>query len=223
MDGLASGRVVLVRALRGLGDFLCVVPALRALRFALPQSRITLVGLASSQPLVSRFSHYVDELLPFPGYPGIPEEPLDVARLPGFIAQAQAQRFDLAIQMHGNGGLMNPFTVLLGARANAGYFAPGAYCPDLQRYLPLDESDHEVRRWLRLLAHLGVPGRGEDLEFPVVQGDRDELRTIPQAVDLPAGRYVVVHPGASEAARRWSPENFAVTADFFAATVTGSC
>jgi ADP-heptose:LPS heptosyltransferase len=216
MSGLVLDRVVVVRALKGLGDFLCVVPALRALRAALPQSQIALLGLSSSHALVSRFSNYIDELIPFPGFPGIPEEPLDVARLPAFIVAAQERRFDLAIQMHGNGALMNPFTVMLGAKASAGYYAPGAYCPDPDRYLVLNESDHEVRRWVRLLAHLGVPECGEQLEFPLQPADRDALRKVPEASALAGRPYVVLHPGASEPARRWSPEHFAVVADYLA-------
>lgn len=216
MDELALGRVVVVRALRGLGDFLCVVPALRALRSALPQAHIGLVGLSSSQPLASRFSRYIDELIPFPGFPGVPEETVDVARLPGFLSRMQARRFGLAIQMHGNGALTNPFTVMLGAEANAGYFAPGSYCPDEARYLPLDESDHEVRRWLRLLAHLGIPECGENLEFPLQQADWDALAAAPEAAPLAGAQYVVLHPGATETARRWTPESFAAAADYFA-------
>ncbi len=221
MSGLELDRVVVVRALKGLGDFLCVVPALRALRAHLPQSQITLLALAASQPLVSRFSHYVDEILPFPGFPGIPEETVDVARLPGFFADAQARGFDLAIQMHGNGSLMNPFTVMLGARANAGYFARaangvGAYCPDTARFLPLDESDHEVRRWLRLLAHLGVPDQGEELEFPLLDADRAAMRAVPELGEVIDRPFVALHPGASEPARRWSPEGFAAVADYLA-------
>jgi ADP-heptose:LPS heptosyltransferase len=183
---------------------------------AAPHAWITLLGLSSSQAMTSRFSHYIDELMPFPGFPGIPEAPVDVARLPGFFAEAQARQFDLAIQMHGNGSLMNPFTVMLGAKANAGYHAAGAYCPDPERYLPLDESDHEVRRWLRLLVHLGIPDRGEQLEFPLQRGDWEALAAVPEAARLAGTRFVAIHPGASETARRWSPEHFAAVADYFA-------
>ncbi len=209
-------RVVVVRALKGLGDFLCVVPALRALRAAAPQAHVTLVGLSSSQALVSRYSKYVDELLPFPGFPGIPESPVDAAGLPAFFADAQARSFDLALQMHGNGALTNPFTVMLGAKATAGYCAPGAYCPDPERFLALNESDHEVRRWLRLLNHLGVPSFGEELEFPLHESDWAALRSVPEAGALSGSKFVAVHAGATEPARRWSPEHFAAAADFFA-------
>jgi ADP-heptose:LPS heptosyltransferase len=166
--------------------------------------------------LVDRFGAYIDELLPFPGFPGIPEVPVDVSRLPAFFAGAQARSFDLAIQMHGNGGLTNPFTIMLGAAATAGYYAPGAYCPDPERFLRLDESDHEVRRWLRLLDHLGVPGSGEELEFPLQPSDWTALRATPGAAVLEGSRYVAVHPGATEVARRWSPQHFAAVSDYFA-------
>jgi ADP-heptose:LPS heptosyltransferase len=218
MVELSVGRIAVVRALKGLGDFLCVVPALRALRAAAPDAHIALICLAPSQTLVTRFNSYIDELLPFPGFPGIPEAPLDVAALPAFFAAAQGASFDLALQMHGNGGLTNPFTVMLGAAATAGYYAPGAYCPDPERFLPLDESDHEVRRWLRLLNHIGVPGAGESLEFPLQPSDWQDLRSVQEAETLAGADYVAIHPGASEPARRWSPESFAAVADHFART-----
>lgn len=216
MSELGFGRIAVVRALKGLGDFLCVVPALRALRAAAPDAHITLIGLASFHTLVTRFNPYVDELLPFPGFPGIPEVPLDVAALPAFFADAQARSFDLALQMHGSGGLTNPFTLMLGAANNAGYYAPGAYCPDPEWFLPLDESNHEVRRWLRLLSHIGVPGAGEWLEFPLQSSDWEGLRSTREAAALAGTDYVAIHPGASEPARRWSPRNFAAVADHFA-------
>lgn len=213
---LALKRIVVLRALKGLGDFLCAVPAFRALRAAAPDAHITLVGSPSSRALVSRFGDYIDELLPFPGFPGIPEAPVEVTGLPAFFADAQARKFDLALQMHGNGSLTNPFTVMLGAAAAAGYYAPGAYCPDPERFLPLNESDHEVRRWLRLLNHLGIADCGEALEFPLRPADRRSLRGASDAAALKGSRYVVLHPGATDVARRWPSEHFAAVADYFA-------
>ena len=218
MSELGLERIVVVRALKGLGDFLCVTPALRSLRYALPDANITLLGQASTRSLVRRYPHLVDEFLPFPGFPGIPEESLDVSRLPGFFAAAQARRFDLAIQMHGKRIADEPVYVMLGAAATAGYHAPGAYCPDPDRFLPLSEDEHEVRRWLRLLDRLGIPPQGEDLEFPLMQSDSRALAQLPESAALLAGGHVVLHAGASEPARRWLPANFAAVADYLAAT-----
>jgi ADP-heptose:LPS heptosyltransferase len=211
-----SQRIVIVRALPGLGDLLCIVPACRALRAALPSAHVTLVGLPWAESFVARFARYFDALLEFPGYPGIAERPPAVAELPPFLTAAQARRFDLALQMHGSGTTSNPFTVLLGARHTAGFFVPGQYCPDGARFLPYVPEESEVQRYLRLLGHLGIPAQGEELEFPVSAEDRSELRRVDEARALQPGTYVCLHPGAKDVARRWPPEYFAATADALA-------
>src|SRR5262249_46707134 len=75
----------------------------------------------------------------------------------------------------------------------------------------------EARRWLRLLAFLGAPPRGEHLEFPLRAGDGEELRSAFEARGLEAGAYACVHPGARYPSRRWPAERFAAIADALAA------
>lgn len=209
-------RIAVVRALGGLGDFLCIVPALRSLRAAHPQAEIVLIGLSSIQSLVKRFSHYLDRLIEFPGYPGLPEQSLQVQQIPTFLQLVHNEHFDLAIQMHGSGTITNPLTVLLGARVNAGFFLPGEYCPDENRFLPYLAYESEIRRYLRLVEFLGMLARGEELEFPLYEEDKQELRAIAQINHLTQGEYVCVHPGASTPVRCWQPEGFAAVADAIA-------
>ena len=204
-------RVVVLRALPGLGDLLCTVPALRALRAALPAAHVAVIGLPAADLLRERLGHLVDEVLPFPGFPGLPEAPLDPARTVAFLDEAQRRRFDLALQLQGDGRVTNLLVALLGSRLTAGFHPPAGWAPDPDRSLPYPARAHEVRRPLALLAHLGIPPAGEGLELPLADDDAAQADV---ALDgLAPGAYAVLHPGATEPARRWPPARFAAVAD----------
>jgi ADP-heptose:LPS heptosyltransferase len=204
--------VFVLRSLQ-LGDMLCAVPAFRALRRALPEAEIVLVGLPWAEGFATRFRTYLDGFRAFPGYPGLPERPAQLEEIPPFLAGLQQERFDLAIQMHGAGTVTNPLTVLFGAKANAGYFVHGQFCPDEARFLPYPEDLPEVRRHLRLAEFLGATPQGENLEFPVGEEDRRELQAV--AGGLEAADYVCLHLG-SKSARRWPAERFAAVGEILA-------
>jgi ADP-heptose:LPS heptosyltransferase len=205
-------RIAVFRALM-LGDLLCAVPALRALRHGFPRAHITLIGLPWATTLVQRLS-CVDAFIAFPGHPGLPEVDCDVRALPDFLAQVQAQRFDLALQMHGSGSIVNPLVASFGARQTAGFFDEQAWRPhnDAALYAPWPQHGHEIHRLLGLTDHLGLPRRGTQLEFPVLPEDRDALAQAWPGV-REAGRYVCVHAGAQLPSRRWPLERFAEVAD----------
>src|SRR5689334_9514800 len=93
--------VALVRASR-IGDFLCAVPAFRALRAALPGAAITIVTLPLLRDLALR-SPYLDHYAPFPGFPGLAEQFFDARRATAFFQRMQDHQFDLAVQMQGSG------------------------------------------------------------------------------------------------------------------------
>jgi ADP-heptose:LPS heptosyltransferase len=208
-------RIAVLRALQ-LGDLLCVVPALRALRAAQPHAHITLIGLPWAAGFVQRFSKYLDDHLAFPGMPGMPEQPACVDALPAFIAAAREQRFDLALQLHGSGILTNPLLQQLGAACNAGFYMPSHDCPDQERFLPWIEEEHEVLRALRLMQFLGMEAQGEALEFPLFDTDYQALRNCCGVLPAP-GTYACIHPGARLPSRRWPPQRFAQVADYLAA------
>lgn len=199
--------IVVLRALPGLGDWLCAVPTLRALRVARPDARVHLVGLAASRPLVARFAGLVDGFHAFPGWPGLPERRVDAAAVPGFLAAIQALEADLAIQLHGSGEITNEVVELFGARHVAGFHRPGRRCPDPARFLSWREGDAEVRRGLRLLALLGIETDDETLGFPLAAGARVAARALLAGAGVRAP-WVVLHPGGSRPAARWPAEAF---------------
>lgn len=216
LAGLAAPRIVIVRSLPGLGDWLCCVPALRALRVAFPDAHISLVGLPSAQQFGQRFPVYIDTWLEFPGFPGVPEVPLEPKKVSAFWAMAQALGFDLALQMHGNGSCMNLFSLLLDAQLNAGFFPTDGFCPDTNFFLPYPDAEPEVWRHLRLMEFLGIPPQGTHLEFPIAEQEWQEWQAIAINHRL-SNHYVCIHPGASVAERRSSPQHFAQIGDGLAA------
>lgn len=209
--------IAIVRSLPGLGDLLCCIPALRALRTAYPEAQISLIGLPWVQNLIKRFPQYIDQWLEFPGFPGIPEVTFIPSKTLAFLNLVQSLELDLAIQMHGNGSVMNSFVALLGAKQSAGCFSVGHYCPDSTYFMPYPNHLPEVWRNLQLLEFLGIPLQGTHLEFPIWEADWQELETIAVGHTLRLDQYVCIHPGASVNTRRWSCTHFAAVADALAA------
>ena len=204
-------KIVIFRALQ-LGDMLCSIPAIRALRSAYPDAHITLVGLPWATSLKEKFPDYFNDVIPFPGYPGLPEQPADVLQFPSFIESIQSQNFDLAIQLQGNGGISNPIVALFNATYNAGFYRKNKFCPDPDLYIEYPKDQPEIIRHLTLMEHLGIQPQGVALEYPVTQLDEIELANLNLPIE--PGNYIVVHPGARGVERRWEPEHFAAIADY---------
>lgn len=196
-------KVVLIRASR-IGDFVCATPAFRALRHALPRAEITLVGLPFVEELVARSPH-LDRFVRFPGFPGMAEQFFDPEVAVEFFAGMQAECFDLAVQMHGSGANSNPFALLCGARATAGFVRPGDPPGRLDAALPYP-AGHEVDRLLALSDFLGAPRVGDQTEFPVWREDQTTADDLLTGME---GPLIGVHAGARDAIKRWQPERFA--------------
>jgi ADP-heptose:LPS heptosyltransferase len=206
-------KIAVFRALQ-LGDMLCTVPAFRALRTAFPEAHITLLGLPWAASFTERFSQYLDAFVHFPGYPGLPEQPVVPAEFPPFLAAMQEQQFDLVLQLQGNGSIVNPMIALLGGRYTAGYWRKEDGCPDAGLFLEYPEDVSEIERHLMLLEYLDIPRQGTHLEFPITAKDVEDFNQL----DLPleAQEYLCVHPGSRGGWRQWPPHMFAAMADEFA-------
>jgi ADP-heptose:LPS heptosyltransferase len=203
-------KIIIFRALQ-LGDMLCIIPAVRALRNAYPDAKITLAGLPWAKSFTSRFDRYFDAFVWFPGFPGLPEQPLDAAAFVKFLDCVQLQQFDLALQMQGNGYLVNPMVELFNARHTAGFSKPGDYRPNNDLFLTYPDFGHEIERHLRLMDFLGIRADGTDLEFPLTKQDYLDFDQLNLPVSC--GRYVCIHPGSRGSWRQWPTKHFAAIAD----------
>jgi ADP-heptose:LPS heptosyltransferase len=212
-------RVALVRLRVGLGDLLCSYPALRRLRVARPDVRISLVTWPEMAPVVARMGDAVDELLPFPGIDGIPERAPDPTGWEPFITAAARRRFDLALQVYGDRPAANRVTTALGARLVGGFAPTGWEPPAATRALHLryPRHLHETERYLRLFEHLGLPlGGPPEMTFPITADDEVEHAATMARHGLEPGGYAVLHPGASSPTRRWPAAGYAAVGDALA-------
>ncbi|APA89854.1 glycosyltransferase family 9 protein (plasmid) [Paraburkholderia sprentiae WSM5005] len=215
LAALAPRRIVVFRALQ-LGDMLCAVPALRALRAAAPQAHIALIGLPWARTFVARYATLVDELIVFPGAVGFPEQPESNDGLPAFFAQMRKRRFDLAIQLHGSGGIANDLLHDLGARADAGFVQPHE-APREGCFIDWPDALPEPERYLALMSALGAAAHDRRLSFPLTAPDLDEYSALRASHGIEEARLVLLHPGSQLPSRRWPAERFAAVADRLAA------
>lgn len=173
-----------------------------------------MTGLPWAERFAEIFEKYIDGFIPFPGFPGLPEQDWKPGSISDYLLRIQDQHFDLALQMHGDGKTSNFLVSLFGAREVAGFYVEGRYRPS-EKFFPYPFGDHEINRNLTLLSKLGLRPAGEQLEFPLSQEDRAfAMAALGKAACTFSPRsYICVHPGSRSDKRRWSPEHFARVAD----------
>jgi ADP-heptose:LPS heptosyltransferase len=142
-DGRPSA--VVLRPL-GLGDLLTGVPALRAIRAAVPDHRLVLATTPALRPLAELID-VVDEVLPAREL-----EPLDWSRPPP----------ELAVDLHGKGPASHVIVADLAPGRLLTFDSPGFPGPTWYA------DEHEVRRWCRLVSEgLGVAADPDALDLAV--------------------------------------------------------
>lgn len=203
-------KIAVVRA-NGIGDYVFAVPALGALRAAFPQAEIVLLGKPWQREFLTHRPGPIDRVEVIPACPGVGAEvnqAPDADALERFFAAMAAERFDVAIQLHGGGRYSNPFTRRLRAR-----FAIGSKSADaeaLDAWIPYFYFQPEILRYLEVMSLIGVKPAGLEPEIAVTRSDRAEVDALRLPVDRP---WIVIHPGATDGRRLWPSEQFAAVAD----------
>lgn len=206
-------KIAVLRA-NALGDLMFALPALDALKKKYPHAELVYLGNEWHKEFLEGRPGSIDRVVVVPKCHGIPhesdaiEDEEEVAR---FFKKMRAEQFDVAFQMHGGGKHSNPFVKNLGAKLTIGLQADNA--PPLDVNIPYFLLQHEVLRYLEVVAQIGARQYDLDPKVAVTFTDLMELENLIKPMDEV---YAVLHPGATDIQRRWPAEKFAQIGDMLA-------
>jgi lipopolysaccharide heptosyltransferase I len=205
---------ILIVKLGSIGDIVHTLPALAALRMAMPQAEISWVverrssEILKDNPLLDRLIEVDTKALRRGLMSG---ETLRAPRQQ--LRRLRASAFDIALDFQ---GLLKSASIarLSGARRVFGYSRAGLREPAsallLSKRVAVPRNIHVIHKSLLLLqGALGVP-EPEELSFPINISPADER----EARDTAAGeRYAILNPGGGWPTKLWSVDRFGKLAD----------
>lgn len=216
-----SPRRVLVKAVNWLGDVVMSLPALRAVRHALPHAHLSVLV---KKELASFFdgSTWIDEVIPYAigkGRRGLTDQT-------ELIRSLRAAHFDLAV-LFPRSFSSALWAVLGGIPRRAGFVG------DARRLLLTDAVDrsaallaqHQVHEYLYLVHEtLGVAGSVDDYRPDVAAPHREAMRAwLAARRRSPGGRLVALAVAAAYGpAKEWPTDRFSALIDQIAAA-GGEC
>jgi lipopolysaccharide heptosyltransferase II len=213
-DWNQARRLLCVR-LDSLGDVLMCTPAMRALREAHPERRLSLLTSPTAAPALP-FIPELDDALVYeaPWMKGSPDR--DPQADLDFAARLAEHNFDAAVIFNSYSQSPLPAALLCYlARIplRLGYCHENPY-QLLTDWLPDPEPDsvirHEVRRQLDLAAHIGCHPSSTRMSFAVPEADLGTVRERLAGFGIDAERpWILLHAGASAPSRRYPVTHWA--------------
>lgn len=202
-------KIAVLRA-NALGDFIFILPALRALKQTFPDSQITLLGKHWHKNFLANRPSDIDRVVVVPrskGVNGNEKTEGDINALSAFFKDMHEERFDMALQLHGGGKYSNPFIIKLGAKQTIGLKTNDAV--PLDKWIPYIYYQHEILRYLEVVSLIGAKTNNLQPHISVTKNDINEVSEYIQKKE----NIIVIHPGASDPRRRWNPQRFAEVGD----------
>ena len=207
---------ILIVKLGSIGDIVHTLPALAAVRSAMPQAEISWVverrssEILKDNPLLDRLIEVDTKALRRGLMSG---ETLRAPRQQ--LRRLRASAFDVALDFQ---GLLKSASIarLSGARRVFGYTRAGLREPAsalfLSKRVAVPKKTHVIRKSLLLVQEaLGIPVP-DDLSFPINLSPTDEAEAR-QASARAGGKYAILNPGGGWPTKLWSVERFGKLAD----------
>ncbi len=212
---------LLIARLSALGDVICALPSLDALRASFPKARIGFLvedrahELIANHPAIDRVHLYPrkrwQKSLLRPG-----EWPSASREIRAFVSAMREERYDVVLDLQGNlkGAVLS---CLSGARLRVGFGGKnsreGSHLFAHRRIPPLPKPTHLVDKFLAAAAYLGADPSKARFRLPDSPASRSRIEDFLLSKALAS--YAVIHPSTSHFGRRkrWPPERFSRVAE----------
>lgn len=205
---------VCVFRIGNVGDIACALPALRAVRLAYPNARLTLLsspglkGMPSAADVLAGAT-WVDEIRLYHA------EDIDtLAKRMALLRELRARHFDVWIDLPND---LTPIARQLRdmafARLAGAKWARGWRINTI-RWAAQAQSEHlrfpnEVDRLLGIVRDAGFALQDVEFEFPRPHETTLRVDDLLRSAGLSSDRLVAIAPGAKRSTNRWLPERFA--------------
>ena len=214
-------RRLLIARLSALGDVICVLPALDALRASFPEARIGFLvedrahELIAGHPAVDRVHLYPrkrwQRSLSRPA-----EWPESLREIRAFVREMREESYDVVLELQGNikGAALS---LLSGAKLRVGFSGEncreGSHLISHRRIPVLPQPTHLVDKFLAAAAYLGADPSKARFRLPDSPDSRSRVEDFLRSQGL--GPYAVIHPSTSHFGKRkrWPPERFSRVAE----------
>ncbi len=210
---------ILIVKLGSIGDIVHTLPALAAIRKAMPDSEISWVvehraaEILRDNPILDRLIEVDTKALRRGLVSG---ETLRAPRQQ--LRQLRASAFDLALDFQ---GLLKSASIarLSGARRVFGFSKDSLREPAsrllLSKSIPTSKNSHVIRKNLSLARDalgIAVPDNPDDFEFPIATSAERQAEAR-DAELLTSGPFAILNPGGGWPTKLWSVERFGRLAD----------
>src|SRR5215468_995060 len=207
---------ILIVKLGAIGDVVHALPALGALRRSMPEARIDWAVEQGGAAKLLRGCALLDELieLDLRGWRKSLMNLETQTAIRKAMAGLRNARFDLSLDFQ---GLLKSAMVARLARVprRIGFAREALREPAsafmLTERVAVDDSDHVIKKNMKLVEYLGCDVSGE-YEFPIELSD-DDRRFAEEQVERFGGRFAILNPGGGWPTKLWGAEGFGAIAD----------
>ena len=223
--GLHS-RILIIRQHNQLGDMLCVVPLLRALRADLPDAHITVMASPVNYDVMAN-NRYVDDIIKFDKSEFTGRIGWKLYRFPGYALQLRKRGFDIVLvpSTVSTSFTSDLLAYLSGARIRIGAGSidgkdnPSSFFFTHPRELDWRNTlaSHQVQRNMDIWPNPLSRSVDPSLEMTLTKEELIDGKSFIDSVLSGFKRVIIYHPGAGKLLNRWPARAFAAVAAELAA------